>query len=259
MDNVKRVDILGCPFDALSFAETVTAIERAIADGTRIQIVPGSIDTVMKARRNRVFADDLRNADLVVADGVPIVWAAGLLGNSLRRRVSGTDLVWSCAELSARLGFTVALIGGMPGVGDRAAKVLRQTFPGARLVPLETPYPLGPEESEKLARKIRGHDARIVLAALGAPRQERWIRTYLACSCANVGIGIGGAFDIISGDMPRAPKIMRDNGLEWLHRMTQEPGRLIKRYLVEDSPFLFHLAVEIIKTKTCKREGGFDV
>lgn len=258
MYNVKRVEILGCPFDAVSFEEAVASIEHAVVAGRRIQVVPGSIDTVMKARHNMIFADDVRNADLIVADGVPIVWAASLLGDPLRRRVSGTDLVWSCAELSARMGFTVALIGGMPGVGKRAADVLRQRFPKATLCALETPFPLGPDQSRALADKLRELDVRIVLVALGAPRQEQWIRTYLERSAANVGIGIGGAFDIISGDMPRAPRILRDNGFEWLHRMMQEPGRLVKRYLVEDSPFLFYLTLELLKNKLCKRGGESD-
>src|SRR5687767_2130103 len=116
MSSFKRIDILGCPFDAVSFDETVDCVRRAVREGGRLQVVPGSIDFVMKARRDSVFARELHRADLVVADGKPIVWAASLLGDPIRKRVSGTDLVWSCAKVAHETGCTVALIGGQSDV-----------------------------------------------------------------------------------------------------------------------------------------------
>lgn len=249
MDSFKRVNILGCPFDAVSFDETVQVVRNAVLHGKCIQIVPGSIDFVMKARRDPVFAKELCQVDLVIADGVPIVWAASLLGKPIKGRVSGTDLVWSCAEISDETGCSIALIGGKPGVAQRAADRLQERYPKSTLNPIPTPFPLGLKENKDLVNKIRTSNAKIVLAALGAPRQERWIQTYLGMCSANVGIGIGGAFDIICGDMPRAPHWMRDNGFEWLHRLTQEPKRLTKRYLIDDSPFLVYLFWEIVKRK----------
>ena len=249
MESIKRVNIIGCPFDAVSYDETVTLIKKAVLHGKRLQIVPGSIDFVMKAKRDPIFAKELWNADIVIADGVPIIWAASLLGDPLRGRVSGTDLVWSCAEISDETGCGVALVGGMPGVAIRAAEKMQERYPTSKLYAIPTPFPLGTKENEELVRKIKAANAKIVLVALGAPRQERWVQTYLKISEANVGIGIGGAFDIISGNTPRAPRWLRDNGFEWLHRITQDPKRLGRRYLIEDSPFLFYLAVEILKNR----------
>jgi N-acetylglucosaminyldiphosphoundecaprenol N-acetyl-beta-D-mannosaminyltransferase len=237
---------LGCPFDVVAFDEVLTLIERAILEKNRLQIVPGNVDFVMKARRSRDFQRLLSQMDLVIADGVPITWAATMLGTPLRRRVSGTELVWRCGEVSAKLGVPVAMIGAAPGIAQKAANKMTGTFPGSRVHALPTPMELGPAESQELAGRIRELGAKIVLVALGAPRQEIWVRDHLEACNAYVGIGIGSAFDIISGDRPRAPAWMADNGLEWLHRLVLEPKRLGRRYLVEDSPFVLHLIKEVI-------------
>jgi N-acetylglucosaminyldiphosphoundecaprenol N-acetyl-beta-D-mannosaminyltransferase len=241
------VDILGCPFDAISFAETEDAIRGAVRDGSRLQVVPGNVDFVMKARRDPAFAADLARADLVVADGVPIVWAASLLGHPVRGRVSGTELVWSCAEIARDTGRGLALVGGRPGVAERAAAAMSLRCPGAPLHPIPTPMTLDVVANAELVTRVRAVRASIVLVALGAPRQERWVQAHLTACGAAVGVGIGSAFDIISGDQPRAPHWMQGHGLEWLYRMILEPRRLGRRYLIEDSPFLLHLAITLIR------------
>ena len=245
MTFIKRVNILGCPFDAISFAQTVETMRRAIRDGGRLQIVPGSVDFVVKAKKDATFASELWRADLVVADGVPITWAASLLQDPLRGRVSGTDLVWSCAELAADLDCSVAMIGAASDVSTRAAKKMKEVFPSASLHAIPTPFPLRKKENDRLVDQIKDVNAKIVLAALGAPRQERWVQANLERCGASVGIGVGSAFDIICGDKPRAPRWLQAMGLEWMQRMILEPKRLGRRYLIEDSPFLWHLAAEL--------------
>jgi len=237
---VERIEILGCPFDAISFDETVTRIRSAVLEDRRLHIVTGNIDFVMKAKRDPIFAEEIRRADLVTADGVPILWAASGLGTPLRGRVNGTDLVWKCAEISAETGRAVALIGAAPGVTPRAAKKMQERFPEATIHAIPTPFELGSRENAEMVEQIKAVNAKIILAALGAPKQERWLQAHLDECGANVGIGCGSAFDIICGDMPRAPRWMRDNGLEWFYRMLLEPKRLGRRYLIEDSPFIFH-------------------
>jgi N-acetylglucosaminyldiphosphoundecaprenol N-acetyl-beta-D-mannosaminyltransferase len=241
MQGTRRIDVLGAPLDAVTFEQTVSLIEEAVNARGRLVIAAGNVDQVMKARRDPQFADLLRRADLVIADGVPLVWAATLLGNPVRGRVSGTDLVRRCAQVSARTGRAVALIGGRPGVAERAARVLEVQYSGARLDAIATPMPLTDDDSRAMASEIRSRGAAIVLVALGAPRQERWVQTYLDQTGAHVGMGVGSAFDILCGDQPRAPKWMCDHGLEWFYRMILDPRRLVRRYLIDDSPFIFHL------------------
>ncbi len=247
----RRIDILGAPLDAISFEEMLTRIRHAARTGRRLRIAPSSIDFVMKARRDKIFRRELWDTELVIADGVPLTWAARLLGSPVKGRVSGTDMVWHIARLSAEESFGVAMIGGRYEITAKAAEVMREAFPGARLHPLETPFPLTSEANRELTARIRELDCAVVLCALGAPRQERWVRDNLeACGCS-VGSGIGSAFDIISGEKPRAPAWMRDNGLEWLHRLCQEPRRLFRRYIIEDMPFVLILAGELLRRRLC--------
>jgi len=249
MENVRRRNILGCPFDAISFSETVECIEKAVMENRTLQIVPGSIDFVIKAKKNLEFADLLARSDLVIADGVPIVWAAKILREPIKGRVSGTDIVWECARISSKLGFPVALVGGKYELTSRASDMMKKKYPGASLVPIFTPFPLNANDNQEIVKKIRALGAKIVLAAFGAPKQERWIQDNLKASGATVGIGIGSAFDIISGDKPRAPKLLRDHGFEWFWRMIIEPRRLWKRYLVEDAAFIYLIMLESIKRR----------
>lgn len=255
MEAVKRIDVLGCPFDAISFDDVVARIRRAVLENRRLHIVTGNIDFVMKAKRDPVFAEEIRRSDLVTADGVPILWAASLLGTPLRGRVNGTDLVWKCAEISAETGCAVALIGAAPGVAPRAAKKMQERFPQASIYAIHTPFQLGPRENAEMVGQIKAVNAKIILAALGAPKQERWLQAHLDECEAKVGIGIGASFDMICGDMPRAPRWMRENGLEWFHRMLLEPKRLGRRYLIEDSPFIFHFIAAFARRKLFGEAG----
>lgn len=237
-----RVDVLGMGFDAISFDETVERIRAALRSGAHLQIVPGNVDFVMKARRDPDFRRQLEHVDLVVADGVPIIWAASLLGTPLRSRVSGTELVRACAAVSAEFRTPAALVGAAPGVANRAAERLLAEAPDAQLHAISTPYPLDADATRQVVRDVKECGAELLLVALGAPRQERWVHDNLEETGALVGIGVGSAFDILSGDKPRAPRWMVDSGLEWAYRMAQDPRRLARRYLLEDSPFLGYLA-----------------
>lgn len=250
MTSYRRTDILGCPFDVISFSETVEQIESAVLENGILQVCTANVDFVMKARRDPEFAEVLGRADCVVADGVPIVWAASLLGRPLRGRVNGTDLVWKCAEFSARTGSAVALVGSAFQVAQLAASRMMERFPGARMHPIRTAFPLGASENAEVVKSIRSLDTKIVLVALGAPRQDSWIQQHLEACGANVGIGIGSALDMISGDKRRAPGWMRDHGLEWFYRMLLEPRRLGRRYLIDDSPFLLLLALGVASRVT---------
>ena len=247
MNGIKRVNILSCPFDAISFSESLECIRNAVLNRTHLHILVGNVDMVIKVRNDYDYSQIWWASDLIIADGVPITWSAKLLRTPLKGRVSGTDIVMECSRISAETGCAVALIGGIEAVTQKAALVMEEAYPGSHIIFFPTPFPLDDESNETLVQDISKSGASIVLAALGAPRQERWIQANLDRSGAMVGIGIGSAFDIISGTKPRAPKWMCDHGLEWFYRMMQEPKRLGRRYIIDDSPFLFHLAIEIIR------------
>lgn len=245
----ERVHILGCPFDAVTFDEAAARIEAAIENKERLHVGVGNVDMVMKTGQLPDFRAIFEQCGLVICDGVPVTWAAKGLGTPLKGRVSGTDMVWECAAISARTGATIALIGAHYDITKRAADVMKARFPKARLRPFPTPYPLTETENEQLLATIRDSGAAMVLVALGAPKQERWIRDHLDASGAWVGIGIGSAFDIISGNLPRAPRWMCNCGLEWFYRMCQDPRRLARRYLVDDLPFVWRVLGAIVKKR----------
>lgn len=249
MKPIKRVNVLGCPVDAVSYAEAEDFIRNAVKENKCIQVVPLNVDSLMKSLRDPVFLQELWRAELIISDGWPVAWAASILGDPIKKRVSGTNIVLSCAEISSETGCVVACIGGNFNPTRKAAEAMNEMYPGAKLHPIPTPFPLGEKECEELVNKIKDINAKIVLAALGAPRQERWMQAYLRKCEANVGIGIGSAFDIISGDKPRAPDWMQNHGFEWFYRMVQEPRRLGKRYLIEDSPFIYLVAREYIRKR----------
>ena len=237
----RRIDILGCPFDAIDIEEAVQFIRSAVVNQAQVHITVGNVDMVMKARRDAHLARTFWESPLTIVDGVPITWAASFLKRPVKGRVSGTDVVWRCASISSDLLCGVALVGGELDTAELAATNLRRRYPGAILNVVPTPFPLTGEANKEVVSQIRANGDRIVLVALGAPRQELWLKEHLAATGANVGIGIGSAFDIISGNKPQAPEWMRRNGLEWLHRMRLEPRRLGRRYLIEDMPFFWYL------------------
>lgn len=243
----RRVDILGCPFDAVTMAETEQFIRDAVIGRRQVQVTVGNVDMVMKTRRDARLARAFWESELTIVDGAPITWAARFLNRPVKERVPGIELVERCASLSEELDCGIAIVGSSPTIAEAAAAQMRLAHPRAVLHVIPTPFPLGPAESRSIAESIHKSGDRIVLVALGAPRQELWVKEYLAATGANVGIGVGAAFDIISGGKPRAPAWMRRHGLEWLHRMRLEPRRLGRRYLIEDLPFFGVLLKERIR------------
>jgi N-acetylglucosaminyldiphosphoundecaprenol N-acetyl-beta-D-mannosaminyltransferase len=250
---VKRLDILGCPIDSVSFEDTLNCIRKAILAKKCLHVITANTDFVVKARHDAGFTEELWNGDLVVPDGVPVLWAAAILGTPLRGRVNGTDLASVAADLSEELGCSVAMAGAEYDYTLRAAENMRKRCPKAQLFPIETPYPLTPEMNARLIDDIRNTGAKILLLALGTPKQERWLQKHLPETGALVGIGIGSAFDMISGAKPRAPKWMQQCGLEWFHRMLMEPRRLGKRYFL-DFAFFGYLFKEVILRRFSARK-----
>jgi len=178
---------------------------------------------IMRANRDDAFARVLDSADLCLADGAGVVWAARRQGCKMSGPVTGTDLIMPLANMCAARGFRLFLIGAAPGVAAELASRLRAEHP-----PLEvaahagSPDPAGDDEALEL---IRAHRTQVLLVAYGAPKQEQWIDRLKDRLDIAVGIGVGGAFDYLTGRVPRAPKWMRSAGLEWLFRLAHQPWR----------------------------------
>jgi N-acetylglucosaminyldiphosphoundecaprenol N-acetyl-beta-D-mannosaminyltransferase len=216
--------ILGVRIDCLDTKETLERIEGFVGTGRLHQVATVNPEFVMRAQKDREFARVLEAADLCLPDGTGVVWAARRQGCALREPVAGTDLVEPLAALCARRQSRLFLLGAQPGVADRLAARLAAANPGLGVAAHSgDPEPSNDDES---LRRIADHRTDVLLVAYGAPTQELWIDRLRPRLNVSVAMGVGGAFDYLTGRVPRAPAWMRRSGLEWLHRLAHQPWRL---------------------------------
>jgi N-acetylglucosaminyldiphosphoundecaprenol N-acetyl-beta-D-mannosaminyltransferase len=238
----KLLVVMGVPIDDLDMPAALARIEEFIrhgrATGATHQIATVNADFVIKAQADPELRLILQEADMATADGMPLVWGARLLGVRLPGRVTGADLTPALAEVAAAKGYTLYLLGGSPGVPDRAAERLRERYPGIRIVGAVSP-PHAPvlNIDPALVQDIRNAQPDILLVAFGNPKQEKWIAMHAPELRVPVMIGVGGTLDFIAGVTRRAPEWMQRSGLEWLYRLVQEPRRLWRRYAVDLTGF----------------------
>jgi exopolysaccharide biosynthesis WecB/TagA/CpsF family protein len=238
-----RVRVDDLPFDLVTMKQAVRAIVRMAKKHDRSRYVcTGNLDHLVIADKDPVFRAAYDAADLVVADGAPIVWLSRIASSAcLPERVAGSDLFWELAQASSECCLRLFLLGGVPGSAARAAEAIERLYPNARIVgtycpPHET---FDTAEQQDRIRKIVRHAAPdILLVAFGAPKQEKWIAANKESLGVPVSIGVGGAFEMAAGVKRRAPPWVQDAGLEWLYRFAQEPGRLFHRYWLDDLPYL---------------------
>jgi N-acetylglucosaminyldiphosphoundecaprenol N-acetyl-beta-D-mannosaminyltransferase len=247
----ETIVILGIPVDNLTMDETVerifSMIEAYQDDKRARQVATVNVDFVVNTltwRLGRIrhpeLLDILRRADLVTADGMPLVVISKLLGSPLKGRVTGSDLMPRLAERAAQRGKSLYFLGGREEVGKRAAALLRERYPNLLIAGIDSPFVYIEGENladaEEVDREIieRVNAARpdILLIAFGNPKQEVWFNRNRNRLQVPVSIGIGGTFEFIAGSVRRAPVWMQRTGLEWIFRIIQDPGRLWKRYLV---------------------------
>jgi N-acetylglucosaminyldiphosphoundecaprenol N-acetyl-beta-D-mannosaminyltransferase len=227
--------LFGVPIDDLTMDETVAAVG-AFVDygrhhGRTHQIATANVDFLVNALADDDVHHLLQAADLCLADGAPIVWAARSTRMALRERIAGADLVPLLAARSAATGWRIHLFGSAPGTAERAAELLSARFPGARITGDSGPFINDVSQiDEALLATLVAADPDILCVALGNPKQEKFIRTYRQRLGAPVWIGIGGTLDFIVGGRRRAPRWVQRIGLEWVVRAAQEPRRLGRRY-----------------------------
>jgi len=210
--------------DALTLDEAAERICALAEAGERAQIVTLNPEIVMRARRDVGLARTIHAARLVTADGVGIVWALRLLGQPIPGRVAGVDLAQALARLAGARGLSLFLLGAAPGVAQAAGDALIRQAPGLRVAGWWDGSPQPRDDAEATAR-IRESGARLALVAYGAPAQELWIARNLPALPGVVAVGVGGAFDMLAGRVPRAPRWARSLGLEWLYRLARQPRR----------------------------------
>lgn len=237
------VRLLGVRLDNLSESEVVDHVVRAAAAGRGGWMVNPNVDVMRQIVTDQALRQLVSGADLVVADGMPLLWAAALQGSPLKQRVPVSEAIEPICQAAAELDVGVFLLGGSPGTAQRAAEVLRHRYPGLRVGYLCPP--LGFEQDEagmaEVDRAIGAAAPGVVFCAFGFPKQERLMVMWRQRFPSIWFIGSGGTFSMVAGDTPKAPPWMRKTGLEWAHRLRLEPRRLFQRYIVHDVPFALRL------------------
>lgn len=242
----RAASVAGLDFDPVSEEQVVDRIIRDLKEDRGGRVVTVNIDICHQVSRDREARDLIGGASLVVADGMPLVWAARLRGHPLPERVTGASLIFTLSAAAAAHGRSVYLLGGEPGVPERAAGELTRRFPGLLVAGTDAP-PVGFDRrpGELAAVRSRVEQARpdIVYVGLGFPKQERVISAIAPGLPAAWFIGCGAAIPFAAGALPRAPRWMQQAGLEWAYRLISEPRRLFRRYLVNGLPFAARLLI----------------
>ncbi len=242
---MKTVRLLNVAFDPLTLDQTVDLIGHRLHAAERGYMCTVNVAILMMMRADPRLQRFVENAAIVVADGEPLVWSSRSLGCPLPERVAGIDLVGRVCELAAREGFGVYLLGAKKAVVDKVAARLQERYPGLILSGVEDGY-FSDGEAETRARAVAESGARILVTAMGVPRQEYFIEQYWDRLGVTFAIGVGGSFDVLAGLRSRAPGLMQRAGLEWVFRLAQEPRRLWKRYLTTNAQFLYLMSRELL-------------
>ena len=226
------IAMLGVPFDNVTLSQTVEVIAGMVASGRPHYAATANVDFVVQALHDTELRRTLVDADLVLCDGMPLVWASRFLGNRLPERVAGSDLMPLLLEESERRGWRVFFLGGADESLARAAANVRKRHPKLQLVGVYSPpfKPLLEMDHEDIVRRVRAARPDLLFVAFGCPKQEKWISMQFRNAGVPLSIGVGATIDFLGGAVRRAPRWMQQTGLEWVFRLLQEPRRLFKRY-----------------------------
>jgi N-acetylglucosaminyldiphosphoundecaprenol N-acetyl-beta-D-mannosaminyltransferase len=220
-----RVNILDLYVHKITMGGTMESIETFIeAEGSHM-VVTFNTEMAVMAQGDLELKEAILKADLVVPDSVGILWAAHFYGQAMPERVTGVDLIYSLLDLGSQKGWRIYLLGGEPGVAQKAGQTISEKFPGMEVVGAHHGF-FGPEEEEHIIGGINDSMPDILLVGMGVPKQEKWISRNLSFLNVSVAIGVGGTLDILAGKSTRAPLWVQKVGLEWLYRILRQPQRL---------------------------------
>lgn len=218
-----RVDIMGVGFDSVTLSQAVEAAEGLLAQNGAHYVVTPNPELVQRARQEPAFRDVLNGADLVLPDGVGIIYAAKILGRPLQGRVPGIDFAAALCGKLAQNGKRLFLLGAKPGVAQRAAENLKKDHPGLTVCGVHDGYF---KEDGPVVEEIRAAKADAVFVCLGFPRQEYWMAQNGEAAGARLLVGLGGSLDVFAGEVKRAPEGFQKLGLEWFYRLITQPSRI---------------------------------
>lgn len=251
----EHIRLLNMPIRKVDEAGCVDAIMHCLSNEEGGWVITSNIDILQRYVRDQNFRQLAARSSMTVADGMPLIWASIVQGNRLPQRVAGSNLITSLCTACARDGRSVFLLGGDPGTAVAAADVLQRRCPGLPVAGTFFPeFGFERDAAQLQAMRVALESAQpdVVFVALGSPKQEVLIGQLRDAFPATWWIGVGISFSFLAGRVSRAPRWMQQSGLEWLHRLCQDPQRLAKRYLVVGIPFTLYLLFDAARVRVKK-------
>lgn len=223
---MKKENILGVDVSTLSYDKLKCNIVEDIKNNKKSFIVAINPEKILKARKDKNLKELLNKATYQIPDGIGVVYASKLTKGNIKSRVTGIDCMEMLCELSNEKGYRIFMYGAKEEVVVKAKEELEKKYPKINIVGYMNGYE---KDNDKILKAINKSKAEIIFVAMGSPRQELWITNNMDKLCVNVYQGVGGSFDVLSGNIKRAPKWMQDCGLEWLYRLLKEPKRIFRQ------------------------------
>lgn len=244
---IPRANVLGVGVSAVNMEQALSLFESWLGNGARGYVCVTGVHGVMEAQKDPRFRRILNESLLTTPDGMPTVWVGRLQGFRKMDRVFGPDLMYEVCRLSAENGYSLFFYGGRPGVAEQLKDAMATSFPRLKVVGTYSP-PFGPltsQQEERLLGLVAKNKPDIFWVGLSTPKQERFMADYVDKIECKIMVGVGAAFDLHTGLMKDAPNWMKSSGLQWLHRLAQDPRRLWKRYLLNNPRFLWKISLQL--------------
>ncbi|MDU2121202.1 MAG: WecB/TagA/CpsF family glycosyltransferase [Clostridium celatum] len=233
---MSRMIFLNTQIDNLTMEEAVHRIDKLVIDKKPSYVVTPNVDHIVKLDTDIEFKEVYKEANLILTDGMPLIWISRLKRKPIKEKVSGSDLFPEVCKLASQRGYKVFLLGAAEGIAARAAENLRKKYDSLNIVGTYSPsygFEKKEEEIQEIIKIINEAKPDILAVGLGAPKQEKFLYKYKNELNVPVSLAIGATIDFEAGNIKRAPLWMQKNGLEWLYRSYKEPKRMIKRYAID--------------------------
>jgi N-acetylglucosaminyldiphosphoundecaprenol N-acetyl-beta-D-mannosaminyltransferase len=234
---MSRITFLNTEIDNLTMSEAIEEIDKLVINKKPSYVITPNVDHIVKLEKDAEFKEVYKNANLILTDGMPLIWISKMKSTPIKEKVSGSDLFPKVCELAARKSYKMFLLGAAEGVAAKAAENLQEKFNGLNVVGTYSPsygFEKKEDEIEKIINIINEAKPDILAVGLGAPKQEKFVYKYNNRLNVPVSLAIGASIDFEAGNIERAPEFMQKCGLEWFYRLCKEPKRMFKRYLVDD-------------------------
>lgn len=243
---INKFYILNVGISAIDMNDARSLIENAIMKRQKEYICVCPVSTIMECKRDKMVLESVNSASLAAPDGMPSVWIGRMLGYKNIKRVYGPELMQEICDVSEKNGYKIFFYGSSANILNKLKEKLNKKYPALVISGAYSPpfRQLTKEEDDKIVEEINNKHPDIIWVGLGSPKQDLWMYQHRDRINAPLMIGVGAAFDFLSGVKPQAPRWIRNNGFEWLFRLITEPNRLWRRYLIDNPLFIYYIVVE---------------